>query len=105
MHRAEVIKVAALDFTFERREKLIRRDSLEKGIELGRQQGIVQGVEQGRQMTLISMVCRKLVKGKSAAIIAQELEEAPDIVEDICKAAKDYAPDYDAVAIYEAMQR
>ncbi len=100
-NRAEVIKVAALDFTFERREKLIRRDSLEEGIELGIQQGIIQG----RQINLISMVCRKLAKGKNADSIAQELEEASDIVKDICKVAKDYAPDYDAVAIYEAMQK
>lgn len=31
-HRMEVVKVAALDFTFERRENLIRRDSIEEGI-------------------------------------------------------------------------
>ena len=36
--RAEVLEMAVLDFTFERREKLIARDSREEGIELGRSQ-------------------------------------------------------------------
>ncbi|MDE6851590.1 MAG: hypothetical protein K2J67_03760 [Lachnospiraceae bacterium] len=35
-HRREVVEMAALDFTFERREQLIRRDSLEEGILLGK---------------------------------------------------------------------
>ena len=35
-HRKEVIEMEALDFTFERREKLIRRDSLEEGIMKGK---------------------------------------------------------------------
>lgn len=91
-HRVEVVKVAALDFTFERRKKLIRRDSLEEGREEG---GLVK---------LISMVCRKLVRGKAPETIAEELEEELDIVEDICKVAEDYAPEYDAKKIYEALQ-
>ena len=33
--------MAALDFTFERREELIRRDSLEEGIEKGIEKGII----------------------------------------------------------------
>ncbi|MGN0514897.1 MAG: hypothetical protein ACI4GD_11515 [Lachnospiraceae bacterium] len=34
--RTEVLEMAVLDFTFERREKLIERDSREEGIELGK---------------------------------------------------------------------
>ncbi|MGN0160494.1 MAG: hypothetical protein ACI4AQ_03805, partial [Lachnospiraceae bacterium] len=45
--RAEVLEMAVLDFTFERREELIARDSREEGIELGRSQGRTEGIEIG----------------------------------------------------------
>ena len=40
--------MAALDFTFERREELIRRDSFEEGKEEGREEGRLEGREEGR---------------------------------------------------------
>ena len=91
-HQAEVVKVAALDFTFERREKLIRRDSLE------------EGMAKGCEIKLISQICRKLKKRKTAAIIAEELEEETAMVERICKVAESFAPEYDEEKIYETMQ-
>ena len=48
IHRKEVEEVAALDFTFERREELIRRDSFEEGIEKGIEKGRSEGREEGR---------------------------------------------------------
>lgn len=103
-HRAEVVNMAALDFTFERREKLIRRDSLEEGIAQGISQGIAQGISQGGTIKLISLISRKLKKGKTAAVIAEELDEELSLVEYICKAAESFAPDYDTEKIYEAIQ-
>ena len=44
--RAEVLEMAVLDFTFERREKLIARDSREEGLEIGRRQGRTEGKSQ-----------------------------------------------------------
>ncbi|MDE6568705.1 MAG: hypothetical protein K2K70_13385, partial [Lachnospiraceae bacterium] len=41
-HRREVVEMAALDFTFERREKLIRRDSLEEGEKIGLLKGKIE---------------------------------------------------------------
>ena len=38
--------MAVLDFTFERREKLIARDSREEGLEIGRRQGRTEGKSQ-----------------------------------------------------------
>ncbi|MDE6566995.1 MAG: hypothetical protein K2K70_04575 [Lachnospiraceae bacterium] len=102
-HRREVVHVAALDFTFERREQLIRRDSLEEGIEIGVSQGIKQGISQGEILKLVSLVCRKLQKGKKAEVIAEELEEEQAIVERICEAAKPFAPDYDVQEICKVL--
>ena len=51
-HRREVIEMEALDFTFERREKLIRRDSLEEGLIAGRQEGLITGRQEGEKIGL-----------------------------------------------------
>ena len=90
-HRREVTHMVMLDFTFERREKLIRRDSLEEGMEIG----VSQGISQGETLKLVSQICRKLQKGKSVAVIAEELEEDQAIVKQICEAAAPFAPNYD----------
>lgn len=42
----EVLKVTQLDFTWEKREDLIRREEYELGVETGREQGISQGIRQ-----------------------------------------------------------
>ncbi|MDE6567313.1 MAG: hypothetical protein K2K70_06240 [Lachnospiraceae bacterium] len=52
-HRREVVEMAALDFTFERREKLIRRDSLEEGLIAGRQEGLIAGRQEGEKIGLL----------------------------------------------------
>lgn len=95
-HGKEVVEMEALDFTFERREKLIRRDSLEEGIEIGISQGEIQ--------KLVSLVCRKLQKGKNAVIIAEELDEEPALVNQIYEVAKTFAPDYDERKICKALE-
>lgn len=52
---------------------------------------------------LVSLVCRKLVKGMDAAAIADMLEEEEDVIRDICNAAKRYAPDYDIESITKGL--
>lgn len=46
-HHGEVVEMAALDFTFERREQLIRWDSLEEGLEEGMKKGFITGRQEG----------------------------------------------------------
>ena len=43
----EVKKVTHLDYTWEQREKLIRREEYEQGVEFGIERGIERGIEQG----------------------------------------------------------
>ena len=69
--KGEVIKVMALDYTFERREELIKEEYLQEGIELG----IKQGITQGSDLKLVSQITKKLAKGKDIATIAEEVEE------------------------------
>ena len=58
--RDEVVKVTEIDMTFETREELIRRDSLEEGIEIGRKEGREigkeEGIEEGKKQAVLSMV-------------------------------------------------
>lgn len=67
--------------------------------------GREEGREEGGLLKLISQVCRKMQKGKNADIIAEELEEELDMVETICRVAVDFAPEYDALAIYNEIQK
>ena len=61
------------------------------------------GRAEGEDLKLITQICRKLKKQKMIATIAEELEEDIETVEKICKAAKEFAPEYDTMKIYEAL--
>lgn len=88
------------------REKLSRYISFEK--ELGvkeekrmiglglsiYEEGIERGIEQGIELTLFLHVCRKLAKGNTPLEIAEALEEPKDVIQELCKKAIEYAPEY-----------
>lgn len=77
---------------------------LAEGMERGISRGITQGITQGETIKLISMICRKMNKGKNAIVIAEELDEEPEVVERIYGVAKSFAPEYDAREIYKVLQ-
>lgn len=52
--------MAALDFTFERREELIRRDSFEEGKEEGREEGKLEGKTEGKLEERKQGICAAL---------------------------------------------
>ena len=55
----------------------------------------------GKDLSLITLICKKLVKGKSIEAIADEVEEDEELVTEICSIAKKYLPDYDEEKIYD----
>ena len=57
---------------------------------------------EGRNQYLTECICKKLRKGKDIKMIAEELEEEISVVEKICEAAKNFAPDYDVEEILRA---
>ena len=69
--------------------------------EEGKLEGLVEGEAEGEKMQLIRQVCKKLTKGKTVEAIAEELEEDAEDIAEICKAAEEFAPDYDFYRIYE----
>ena len=94
-HRAEVISMSVLEFDLERQLMFARKE--------GEEAGILEGKQTGSDLKLISQVCRKLKKDKTPECIAEELEEELELVEKICKVAKEFAPEYDEAKIYEAL--
>lgn len=52
-------------------------------------------------LRLIKQVCKKLSKGKSVDVIADELEEDASVIKAIADADISFAPDYDVDAIYQ----
>ncbi len=61
--------------------------------------------EKGSEKKLIVQICRKLEKGKSVQVIADELEEPEENVAIICAAASKFAPEYDVEKILEIIRK
>ena len=64
-----------------------------------------RGIERGEARKLILQTVKKLKRGKSTKLIAQELEEEETVINRICKAARETAPEYDVNKIYEIMNK
>ena len=76
----------------------------EEGFEAGVESGLETGTQKGKVQMLIQQVCRKLKKGKSPAVIAEELEEEIVLVGRICAVVKQCGVDADLEHIYEALE-
>lgn len=96
-NRAEVVQMSIFEYDEELHNKTLREE--------GREEGLVTGKAAGECLKLIRMICKKMEKGKTQEMIAEELEESPDTVQSIYAIAKEYAPDYDVDAIYAKMQQ
>ena len=88
-----------MEYDEEKHMQQERNDAREDGI----QEGLQQGLQQGRLQQVNFQICRKLRKGKSVVQIADELEEEIPYVEDICRTANNYAPEYDENKVYKAV--
>lgn len=99
-YRNEAIAVSIFEYNEELALKYIREDEYQKGQEVGR----IEGEKLGCQIKLIEQICKKLKKGKTPEIIAEELEEDISVIEQICKIAEAYAPEYDSNKIYEKLK-
>lgn len=97
--RREIEEVAALDFTFERREKLIRRDSYEEGEKNGREAGMKVGMKAGMKAGIekerIEFVIKKVKRGMKLSEVADVLEVSEAEISPIYDAVVKNAPEYD----------
>ena len=70
----EVKKVTHLDYTWEQREKLIRREEYEQGVEFGIERGIEQGIEQGIERGIEQGIERGIERGIEQGIDLKALQ-------------------------------
>ena len=64
--------------------------------------GIEYGIEKGKQRMLIEQVGKKMRKGKSIEVIAEELEVDLQMIQHIYEVSLEFAPDYDCEKIFDA---
>ena len=114
--RREIEKVAALDFTFERREKLIARDNYEEGrsagIKEGKKEGKREGIEEGKRAGIeegikaerVEFIVKKVKKGLDLEEIADILEKPSEEIRDIYEVVMKNAPDYNIKKIFEELK-
>lgn len=62
-----------------------------------------KGHEEGGNYKLVALVCKKLRKGKSPEVIAEDLEEELTTIQLICEQAAGFAPNYDTDAVFKAV--
>ena len=67
----------------------VKMSILSVGIERGIERGRAEGLECGRYCKLKEQTARKLAKGKSAIIIAEELEEELSVIEQVIRELKE----------------
>lgn len=91
----EVLEVMTLDYTWKRREQLIRRD--------GHAEGLTEGLIKGHDELLVEQICKKLQKGKTISVIADELEEDTSTIHKYVDVALKFAPEYDVEKIIDAL--
>ena len=101
VHRMEVVGMLINEFNERKHWKLVTRAAKKEGYEEGCEKGKAFGRAEGEYKKLISQICRKLEKGKSLELIAEEVEEPLEKVMCICDTAAKYAPGYDVDLIYE----
>lgn len=80
-----------------------REEGREEGKKEGKEEGKEEGKKEGCLKHLIEGVCKKLMKEKTATVIADELEEELETVETVVKFQRKLGT-YDVEQIYEAIQ-
>ena len=97
VNKAEVMGMLLTEYDEKKHMKAIRKEGYEdgleegiqKGIEKGIEQGIEQGIEKGIEQKLEELILKKITKGKSIDVIAEELEEDLETVRAIVKKFED----------------
>ena len=84
-NRNEVTKSMVLDYTWERREELIRAEEYEDGKRDGYIEGEKRGRAEGEENTHRYLINRWLQKGKTIAEIADDLGKSEEYVEKLMK--------------------
>lgn len=78
--------------------------NLDDAKEVWEEEAKEEGRIQGKAEKLTELICKKLRKQKNPETIAEELEEELPLVQDICRKAAAFAPDYDVRKVLQALK-
>ena len=84
-HKAEVRTVSIFEYDQEKHIKLERKQAWEEGREAGITEGRATGRLEGEKLLLTKQIQKKLLRGKTPAQIADELEEEQSVIEELMK--------------------
>ena len=104
-HKAEVIMSLLTEYDEEETMGYVRRDAYRDGEKAGIEQGLKQGLKQGEMLMLVSMVNKKMQKGKSIEEIAEDLEEDKGTIEKIANVIKENGHDINADEVYKMLKK
>lgn len=99
----DVLKDFLLERKTEAMHTLLTEYDEKKTMEYLRQDAYDDGVTEGEMKLMVSLICKKLSKGKSVNQIADDLEEDVSKIKEIYDVAKDFAPEYDVKKILEKL--
>lgn len=68
-----------------------------------REEGSQDGVIQGQELALLSMIVKKVQKGKSIEVIASGLEEEVSVIQPLYDAVAAEVPEYDMEKIRQTL--
>ncbi len=91
----ESIVIEILNWAKKGDEDMAFQYNIVRMFENERTEGRQEGREEGRTYTIIALIRKKLQKGKSAAIAADELEEDPDTIQPLYDLIKQYPEESD----------
>lgn len=86
-------------------KELAREEGMKEGRQKGLQEGRQEGREEGLQEFLVTLVCKKLIKGESCEQIAKQLEESVDSIANIRDIAENTEPKYDVEKIMQEISK
>lgn len=102
-HREEIIMTCILQYDQEAHETALYEEGHDEGYAEGHDEGYVEGhdagCDEGDIRRLIIQIAKKISKGKSHSIIADEIEEDISFVEEICSIAEKVSAEFDAKTI------
>lgn len=84
----------------EEREKKAEREEKKR-----RKRGEKRGISRGEILKIIKITVKKVQKGYTMEVVAEDLEESVDTLRPIYEAVEKAAPDYDAEKIYESLDK
>ena len=88
VNKAEVMGMILTEYDEKKHMKAIRKEGYEDGLEAGKAEGVELGRLQGRAEGLEMLIRKKLAKGKSLEVIAEEVEEDLETIKAIVQKLK-----------------